>query len=60
MCITVRSSTYEKSLKRDSYSISSKEWSLPGMWEDPVVSFHLLVNVPLCFLLILLFVSFVV
>lgn len=57
MCITVRPSTNDF---RDSYSISSKEWSLPGMWEDPVVSLHLLVNVPLCFLLILLFLSFVV
>lgn len=57
MCITVRPSTNDF---RDSYSISSKEWSLPGTWEDPVVSLHLLVNVPLCFLLILLFLSFVV
>lgn len=31
---------------QDSYSISRKQQSLPGMWEDPVRSFHLRVNVP--------------
>lgn len=29
--------------------LAKRSKSLPGVWEDPVVSFHLLVNVTPCY-----------